>query len=97
MWNAVDPDKKGAPETVTLRFKNIGSGTDATIHRVDATHGNVLTEYQAMGNPRYPTQKQIGALNHASELGPPEKTKLQNGEIRIEVPVNGLVVMEVGN
>jgi len=97
MWNAVDPDKKGAPETVTLRFKNMGSGTDATIHRVDATHGNVLTEYQAMGNPRYPTQKQIGALNHASELGPPEKTKLQNGEIRIEVPVNGLVVMEVGN
>jgi xylan 1,4-beta-xylosidase len=97
MWNAVDPDKKGAPETVTLRFKNMGSGTDATIHRVDATHGNVLTDYQAMGNPRYPTQKQIGALNHASELGPPEKTKLQNGEIRIEVPVNGLVVMEVGN
>jgi xylan 1,4-beta-xylosidase len=97
MWNAVDPDKKGAPETVTLRFKNMGSGTDATIHRVDATHGNVLTEYQAMGNPRYPTQKQIGALNHASELGPPEKTKLQHGEIRIEVPVNGLVVMEVGN
>ena len=97
MWNAVDPDKKGAPETVTLRFKNMGSGSNATIHRVDATHGNVLTAYQAMGNPRYPTQKQITDLNRASELGPPQKTKLQNGEIRLEVPVNGLVVMEVGN
>ena len=97
MWNAVDPDKKGAPETVTLRFNNIGSGSNATIHRVDATHGNVLTAYQAMGSPRYPTQKQITDLNHASELGPPQKTKLQNGEIRLEVPVNGLVVMEVGN
>ncbi len=96
MWNAVDPDKKGAPETVTLRFKNMGSGSNATIHRVDATHGNVLTAYQAMGNPRYPTQKQITDLNHASELGPPQETKLQNGEIRLEVPVNGLVVMEVG-
>jgi xylan 1,4-beta-xylosidase len=97
MWNAVDPDKKGAPETVTLRFNNIGSGSNATIHRVDATHGNVLTAYQAMGSPRYPNQKQITDLNHASELGPPQKTKLQNGEIRLEVPVNGLVVMEVGN
>jgi len=97
IWNAVDPDKKGDPKTVTMRFKNIASASNATIHRVDATHGNVLTAYQAMGNPRYPTQKQIADLNRASELGPPEKTKLQNSEIRVEVPVNGLVVMEVGD
>jgi xylan 1,4-beta-xylosidase len=93
-WNAVDPDQKGSPQTMTLRFKNVGSKAAVTIHRVDPTHGNVLTTYEAMGKPRYPTQKQIADMNRASALGPPEKTNLQNGEIRLEVPVNGLVVME---
>ena len=67
-WNAVDPDKKGAPQTLTLRFKNVGSKAPVTIHRVDPTHGNVLTTYEAMGKPRYPTQKQISEMNRASAL-----------------------------
>jgi xylan 1,4-beta-xylosidase len=94
-WNAIDPDQKGAPQTLTLRFKNVQPNAAITIERVDSAHGNVLTTYQAMGRPRYPTQKQISEMNHASALPTPEKTSLRNNELRLEVPVNGLALIEV--
>lgn len=96
VWNVVDPDKKGVEQSVALQFQNVPASSQVVIHRVDATHGNVLPAYEAMGKPRYPTQKQIGELNRASTLAEPEKTSLKQGLLRITVPVNGLVVMEVG-
>lgn len=95
VWNVVDPDKQGATQTLTLRFKGVPAATRVTVHRVDATHGNVLTAYEAMGKPRYPTQKQIADLNRASALGAPQNATLKNGELRLEVPVNGLVLLEL--
>jgi hypothetical protein len=34
-------------------------------------------------------------LNEASKLGPPEKTKLRNGKLNVDLPVNSLVMLEV--
>jgi xylan 1,4-beta-xylosidase len=96
IWNVVNPGKAGAPQTVTLHFKGVETKNRLAVHRVDATHGNVLPAYEAMGKPRYPTLKQIADLNRASALAPPEKARLKNGEIRLDVPVNGLIVLEVG-
>jgi hypothetical protein len=48
-----------------------------------------------MGRPRYPTPAQVQQLNRASALGAPEQTSLQHREIRIAVPENGLVVLEL--
>lgn len=94
-WNVVDPDKTGSAQTVTLRFKHVAAEAGVRVHRVDEKHGNVLPFYEGMGKPRYPTQRQIGELNRASALGAPEQTRLKNGELRIAIPVNGLVVVEV--
>jgi hypothetical protein len=49
-----------------------------------------------MGKPKYPTMKQIGELNQASALGEQETTSLKDGQLQINVAVNGLAVMEVG-
>ena len=96
VWNVVDPDKNGTEQSLVLRFEGVASNNRVVIHRVDATHGNVLPAYEAMGKPKYPTQKQIEELNRASALREPERTSLKQGELRIAVPVNGLAVMEVG-
>jgi xylan 1,4-beta-xylosidase len=94
-WNVVDPDRAGEPQTVTLRFRSLPASAPVMLRRVDATHGNVLPAYAAMGSPRYPTPAQVQQLNRASALGAPERTSLRHGEIRLTVPVNGLVVLEL--
>ncbi|HEX9472547.1 MAG TPA: hypothetical protein VF931_00040, partial [Steroidobacteraceae bacterium] len=94
-WNVVDPDRSGEPRAVTLRFTHVQDAAPVAIRRVDATHGNVLPAYAAMGSPRYPTAAQVQQLNRASAPGAPEHTSLRHGEIRITVPVNGLVVLEL--
>ena len=94
-WNVVDPDRTGEPRTVTLRFTHLHNAAPVVIRRVDATHGNVLPAYAAMGRPRYPTPTQVRLLNRASAPGAPEQASLRHGAIRITVPVNGLVVLEL--
>ena len=94
-WNVVDPDRTGEPRTVTLQFRRLRESNPVVVWRMDATHGNVLPAYASMGKPRYPTPAQVRQLNRASALGAPERTSLRHGEIRIVVPVNGLVVLEL--
>ncbi len=94
-WNVVDPDRSGEPRTVTLRFRNLPEAAPLILRRVDATHGNVLPAYAAMGSPPYPTPAQVQQLNRASAPGAPERSSVQHGEIRLTVPVNGLVVVEL--
>jgi hypothetical protein len=48
-----------------------------------------------MGSPRYPTQAQIEQLNRESTLAPPEVATLKNGVLELDMPVNGLAVVEV--
>ena len=55
-----------------------------------------MTAYRAMGSPRYPTQAQVEALNAASALPAPEHRNLANGALELTLPVNGLVVLEIG-
>ncbi|MGO9433674.1 MAG: GH39 family glycosyl hydrolase [Terracidiphilus sp.] len=96
-WNLVDMDKvaQGAPIMLHLSFKGVAPGAAVTIQRVDETHGNPMTAYKAMGTPRYPTQAQIKTLNAASALPTPEHRKLTNGALKLTLPVNGLVVLEI--
>lgn len=93
LWNLVDPDKQGSAKKVRLRFH--GTGEEARVSRLDTHHGNVLAAYAAMGAPRYPTQAQIRELNEAAKLPPPELVHLSGGELQIELPVNGLALLEV--
>jgi beta-xylosidase len=48
-----------------------------------------------MGNPRYPTRKQVEKLNRAAEIPPAETARLTRGSLEIELPVNGVALIEV--
>ena len=48
-----------------------------------------------MGRPRYPTQAQIAQLNRESELAGLEAVTLKNGELELDIPANGLVLLEI--
>lgn len=95
VWNLVDPDKKGSAESIALEFHGAKTNTRVRLSRVDAQHGNTLAAYEKMGQPRYPTQKQIEELNQASDPGAPGSASLRNSRIEFEIPVNGLVLLEL--
>ncbi len=94
VWNIVNPGSSGAPKTVRLDFKGINTTATATISRLDAQHGDTLALYRKMGSPRYPTQTQIRQLQQESRLPAPEQQRLSNGSITLQLPVNGLAVIQ---
>ena len=97
LWNLVEMDrlKNGRPQAFEVEFKGAKPNARVLIYRLDADHGNTQGAYDAMGRPRYPTQRQIEELNQRAALGKPQEVRLQNGELHLEIPVNGLVVLEV--
>ena len=95
VWNQVEPDQKGTAQHFRLEFRNVKAGVPVLIRRVDEQHSNSLAAYRAMGSPRYPTQAQIEQLNRESALAPPEITTLKNGALELDVPVNGLALLEI--
>lgn len=48
-----------------------------------------------MGKPRYPTQGQIRELREQSQLPDPEYVELKDGSLTLQLPVNGLAVLQV--
>jgi xylan 1,4-beta-xylosidase len=50
-----------------------------------------------MGSPRYPTQAQIRKLRAAARLAAPEVHDLTNRSVTIQIPANGLVLLELRN
>ncbi len=48
-----------------------------------------------MNRPRYPTQEQLRDLRELSQLSDPEYEALTDGSLTLQVPVNGLVVLQV--
>ncbi len=81
---------------MTLKFEGVPADSPVTIERVDATHGNPMPTYVAMGRPQYPTPKQVEEMNAASALGDPEKAKLKDGKLELNLGVNALVLVTVG-
>src|ERR1039457_4904124 len=105
LWNLVSPDKKGSSKTAEiktaetktfhLRFEHLAGKFRAYISRVDRDHGDMHPEYDKMGQPRYPTREQLEALRQAAQLPLPEVRDLDNGELTLEVPADGLAVVRL--
>jgi xylan 1,4-beta-xylosidase len=95
VWNLVEPDQKGSPQHLRLEFRNLNLSAEVLISRVDETHSNTLAAYHAMGSPRYPTQAQIEQLNRESQLAKPEAVTLKDGALELDIPANGLVLLEI--
>jgi xylan 1,4-beta-xylosidase len=94
-WNLVDPDQRGSTKVTDLAFHHVASDARITIERVDAEHGNVLKEYAAIGQPLDPTQAQVDQLNRETALPPPEQSRLHDGQLRLSLTPNALVLIKV--
>lgn len=94
-WNLVDLDKTGSSKTVELEIRGVKPDSHVLISRVDETHANSLAAYKVMGSPRYPTPEQVRALNRAAEVPPAEDVRLSHDVIRLELPMNGLALLEI--
>lgn len=105
LWNMVDLDRidaaqkgKGDParaRQVVVKFAGVKGRREVRVQRVDETHGNTLALYRAMGSPRYPTRAQVRELNERSQPGAAQLAHTENGALRLEIPVNGLVLLEL--
>ncbi len=95
VWNYAPPSQSVPAKIFTLRFRGVSPTNLVTISRLDADHGNALPTYERMGKPASPTMAQIEQLRAAAQLPPPEKQTLQQGLMTLQVPSQGLVLLEV--
>jgi len=95
MWNLYLPEETGEHKQVTITIKGLGENHQARIFRLDATHGSLVRAYAAMGKPTYPTQAQMQSLRSAASLGAPENVRIQHGQITIDLPPQGLALIEL--
>jgi len=93
-WNLFLPDEKGENKSVTIQISGHGEIHSAAIHRLDSSHGSLLRAYSDMGKPPYPTQTQIQALRNAARLLPPEKVRIHQDQLTIDLPPQGLALIE---
>jgi xylan 1,4-beta-xylosidase len=90
------PTDPGPARTFTVTFQGVPASSFARVLRLDATHGNVISSFDAMGRPATPTREQIAALRLAGQPSPPERVALKAHKLTISVPPQGLVVIIVG-
>ncbi|MGO9519505.1 MAG: GH39 family glycosyl hydrolase [Candidatus Korobacteraceae bacterium] len=95
VWNLAEPGATGTAKIVKLEFKGVKPDARIGISRVDEEHGNTLGLYEKMGKPRYPTQDQIRDLRENSRLPDPAYDELIDGSYTLQLPVNGLAVIQV--
>lgn len=94
-WNLVDPDKTGSTRQIEFEIHGVPPNSRVRLSRADSEHGNTLAAYQKMGSPQYPTQAQVADLNRVAEETGIGSTRLSNGLIDLQLPVNGVLLLEV--
>ncbi|KAK5129181.1 hypothetical protein LTR08_003778 [Meristemomyces frigidus] len=79
-----------------------GGSVLLTHYRIDSSHSNAYTVWQAMGSPQIPSREQYAALQAAGMLqvlGRPERVAVTKGrvEVEFELPIHAvsLVVVEL--
>jgi xylan 1,4-beta-xylosidase len=93
----VDAPPKGSTKRFTVDVSHLGAVDAATVWRLDYYHGNVIRAFDAMGRPAYPTRAQILALRRAARMAAPERIRVQDGRLSLDVPPQGLVVVRLGS
>ena len=95
VWNLVDPDQKGSARSVEFQIRGVPPNSVVRVSRADFEHGNTLAAYKRMGSPRYPTEAQVRELNREAEESSAQDLRLSHGALRLELPVNGVLLLEV--
>ncbi|WP_205746098.1 GH39 family glycosyl hydrolase [Dyella terrae] len=101
LWNYARPahakpdGSVATPKRFDVTVAHLPTGTAATLWRLDAGHGNANTAFDAMGRPAYPGIDQIKTLQQAGSMAPAETQSMHDGKLSIEIPPQGLVVLEL--
>jgi xylan 1,4-beta-xylosidase len=105
LWNYAPPVgdtdtyTKGEPQGSAKHFdidvSHLGAGAKATVWRLDESHGNAVALFDQMGRPDFPSREQIAQLREAGKQAAPESMGVENGRLRIDIPPQGLVVVEL--
>ena len=94
LWNYAEARQQSALRKVTLRFSH-SDARSVSAQSIDDEHGNVRPAYERMGAPRYPTQRELAQLREAAALPAAVIRPLQSGELELEIPSDGLVLVTV--
>ena len=79
-----------------IRLSRVSANAAVQVFRIDRDHGDVLKAFDAMGRPAGDlTQDQVAKLRAAGAMAPPEAMHLQNGELHLTVPAQGLAVVVI--
>ncbi len=105
LWNYAPPlsntasyvggTPKGPVKHFDLKIADLPANAKATVWRVDETHGNVIRAYDAMGRPAFPSRRQIEQLRAAGAQAAPTDTTLDHDRLKVDVPPQGLAVIEL--
>ena len=94
LWNYAEARQQSPERKVTLRFSH-SNARNVSVQSIDDEHGNVRPAYERMGAPRYPTQRELAQLREAAALPAAVIRPLQSGELELEIPSDGLVLVTV--
>ena len=96
VWNLFLPEEKGNRKTVVLHFDGFSGARAARVTIVDPEHGSPLPAFHKMGEPKYPTEKQIEELRKAGALPATESRPIKNGALTLRLEAQALALVEVG-
>ncbi len=105
LWNYAPPvgdtasyavgQPKGETRHFELALSSLPANAKAQVWRLDETHGNVIAAFDRMGRPAFPSREQIRQLRAAGQMAAPEQLALHDGRLGLDIPPQGLVVVEV--
>jgi len=98
-----DDDVPGHDADVALKLTGLPAAARrvrVVLYRVDATHGNAFSAWQAMGSPQQPTADQFRRLEAAGRLQPDGAAQhLSTGgnalRLDVKVPTEGLALVRI--
>jgi xylan 1,4-beta-xylosidase len=87
-------ETKGAVRQFHLKLSGLSSPQTVSITDVNMRTGSAIPKWREMGSPKSPSPSQIAELSSAAELPSPEKHTLSPDELSIELPPNGIALLE---
>lgn len=84
--NFAMPRHEVTSQVVTLRLRGAAGPRTAFVSRIDDDHANPRRAWQEMGEPEYPSSRQVESLQAASSLRPtPHPWRLEDGMIECDL------------
>src|SRR5690348_2078534 len=105
LWNYAPPvgdgatympgPSKGEVRHFDVDVSHLAKGVGATVWRLDEQHGNAVALFDKMGRPAFPSREQIEQLRAAGKESPPQKLAVHDGRLKLDIPPQGMVVVEL--